>query len=156
MEFVKDDGGRSKYFKGTASDCAVRAICNATGLDYKEVYDGINELAKHERTGKRKKGISSAREGVYGDTFKKYVEGILGWKWHPTMSIGSGCRVHLCAEELPKGTIIVSISRHYTCVKDSVIYDTWNCSIDRYTDWNTGEYKEVTDKRCVYGYWTKE
>ena len=156
MEMIVNDGGRSKYFKGTASDCAVRAICNATGKDYKEVYDAINELAKHERTGKRKKGISSAREGVYGDTFKKYVEGQLGWVWHPTMKIGSGCKVHLCAEELPKGILIVSISRHYTCVKDGVIYDTWNCSIDKYVDWNTGKYMEVTDKRCVYGYWTKE
>ena len=155
MKLIISDGGRSKYFKGTASDCITRAICNATGKDYKEVYDAINELAKSERTGKRKKGVSSAREGVYKDTTKKYLDSI-GWVWHPTMKIGSGCTVHLCEQELPKGILIVSISKHLTCVKDGVLYDTYNCSIDKYTDWNTGEYMEVPDKRCVYGYWTKE
>jgi hypothetical protein len=33
MKFIYSDGGRSKYFKGTAGDCVVRAICNATGKD---------------------------------------------------------------------------------------------------------------------------
>ena len=31
MKFIYNDGGRSKYFKGEAGDCVVRAICNATG-----------------------------------------------------------------------------------------------------------------------------
>ena len=156
MELVINDGGRSKYFKTTdVGDCVTRAICNATGLDYKEVYDGLNKLAKSERTGKRKKGVSSARDGVYKDTIRKYLD-ILGWKWHPTMAIGSGCKVHLCKEELPSGVLIVNISKHTTCVKDGVIYDTWNCSIDKYKDWDTGEIVTAVDKRCVYGYWTKE
>lgn len=55
MEVVYSDGGRSKYFKGKAGDCVCRAICNATGKDYKEIYDFINELSQRERTGKRKK-----------------------------------------------------------------------------------------------------
>lgn len=150
MELIISDGGRSKYFKGRVGDCAVRAICNATGKDYKEVYDAINELAKSERTGSRKRGVSSARNGVYKKTFKKYVEGVLGWVWHPTMTIGSGCTMHLCAEELPKGTLIVSVSKHYTCVKDGVLYDTYNSS-EVVND--LGNILE--DRRCVYGYWTE-
>lgn len=142
MELVVSDGGRSKYFKGSTGDCVCRAICNATGKDYKEIYDYINELGTKEKTGKRKKGKSNARTGVYKDTTKKVIEDYLGWKWHPTMTIGSGCKVHLKSDELPKGTIIVRASKHITCVKDGVLYDTYDCS------------REGT--RCVYGYWSKE
>ena len=47
MEFVYSDGGRSKYFKAkNVNDCVVRAICNASGKDYKEVYDAIEELSE--------------------------------------------------------------------------------------------------------------
>lgn len=140
MEFQYNDGGRSKYFKGTARDCVVRSICNATGKDYMEVYKAINQLAKNERTGARKKKISSARNGVYKSTYKKYIEQVLGWEWHPTMLIGQGCKVHLCSEELPSETLIISLSKHNTCVKDGVLVDTYDCSRD--------------ECRCVYGYWT--
>lgn len=140
MRFVYSDGGRSAYFKGQADDCVCRAICNATGADYKEIYNLINEKAKSERKSRRKAGKSSARNGVYKETTSKVIES-LGWKWHPTMFIGQGCTVHLREDELPRGVLIVSVSRHLTCVKNGVIYDTFDPS-------RNGE-------RCVYGYWTK-
>ena len=139
MEFVYSDGGRSKYFKAEkVGDCVTRAIANATGIDYKEVYDALNQIAKSERKTKRKRSTSNSRNGVYKDTFKKYLES-KGYKFTPCMTIGSGCKVHLKSDELPKGTLIVSVSKHLTCVKDGVIYDTYDCS------------REGT--RCVYGYW---
>ena len=143
MRFIYNDGGRSNYFKGkkAVGDCVTRAIANATGLDYKKVYDDLNQLAKSERTSNRKRGTSSARNGVYKVTLKKYIEKVLGWTWHATMQIGQGCKVHLSAEELPSGTLIVSVSKHLTCVKDGVLYDTYDCSRG--------------GNRCVYGYWTK-
>lgn len=142
MKLVKSDGGRSKYFKAEkVGDCVCRAIANATGMDYLEVYNLINEYAKRERIGKRKKGISNARDGVYKDTVWKVLTD-LGWKWVPTMFIGQGCKVHLKEDELPKGTLIVSVSKHTTCVKDGVLYDTYDCSRD--------------GTRCVYGYYIKE
>ena len=142
MEWRYNDGGRSKYFKAeNVRDCVTRAIAIATGLDYKRVYDDLNELAKAERKGKRKKGISNSRQGVYKDTYKKYLLS-LGWKWIPTMQIGQGCKVHLRADELPKGTLIVSVSKHLTCVVNGVIYDTYDCS-------RGGD-------RCVYGYFIKK
>jgi len=141
MEFIYSDGGRSKYFRAEdVGDCCVRAICNATGRDYKEVYDAINLLAKSERTGKRKKKVSNARSGVYAKTAGKYLESI-GWIWKPTMFIGSGCTVHLREDELPLGNLVLNVSRHFTCVKDGVLYDTYDCSRD--------------GNRCVYGYWYK-
>ena len=48
MKWVYDDGGRSKYFKGTTDDCVARAIAIATGKDYKEVYDLINKYSKED------------------------------------------------------------------------------------------------------------
>ena len=142
MVFISSTGGREKYFKAIKGvrDCVVRAISIATGKDYLEVYNSINELAKKERTGCRKRTKSNARNGVYKRTYHKYLESI-GWKWIPTMTIGSGCRVHLCEEELPSGTLIVSLSKHLTCVKDGVLYDRYDCSRE--------------ENRCVYGYFVK-
>ena len=131
MEFIYNDGGRSKYFKAkNVGDCAIRAIAIATDKDYKEVYNDLKKLNN---------GVS-CRNGTPKKVDKKYLTQ-LGWVWHPTMLIGQGCKVHLDANELPQGTLIVHLSRHLTCVKDGIIYDTYNCS--------RGE------RRCVYGYWTK-
>lgn len=141
MKWVYDDGGRSKYFKAeSVGDCVCRAVAIATGKDYKEVYDDINTLAKNERTGRRKKGKSSARNVVYKATIRKLMESY-GWQWHPTMLVGQGCKVHLRDGELPSGRIVVNLSKHVTCVIDGVIHDTYDPS------------REGT--RCVYGYWQK-
>lgn len=150
MKFIYSDGGRSKYFKAqNVRDCVTRAICNATGKDYKEVYNRINQLAKQER-GKGNK--SQSRNGVYKNTWKKYLKE-LGWVHHSTCSLGSHKkRLRLTEEDLPNGILIVQISKHLTCVKDKIIYDTYNCSEKEYYD----EYGniQINDERCVYGYWT--
>jgi hypothetical protein len=57
------------------------------------------------------------------------------------MAIGSGCAVHLRAEELPKGRLLVKVSGHLTAVIDGVLYDTHDCS--------------RRGTRCVYGYFSK-
>ena len=146
MKYKYNDGGRKEAgWKGMAGDCAVRAITIATGKPYQEVYDAINEMAKSERTGKRIRGKSSARNGVYKRTFKKYLEGELGWKWIPTMFIGQGCKVHLKADELPIAKydrMILNLSKHYVAVVDGVVQDL--------SDPSRG------GTRCVYGYWVKD
>ncbi len=49
MELIYSTGGREKYFKANVvGDCVCRAIANATGMDYKQVYDLINSYAKKE------------------------------------------------------------------------------------------------------------
>ena len=150
MEFVYNDGGRSKYFKGqNAGDCVVRAIANATGKDYKEIYDKLANRIKayssqrNDKVAKylRRKNKKSPRNGVHKEIYTQYLKDI-GWKFVPTMKIGSGCKVHLKSNELPKGVLIVSVSRHITCVKDGVLYDTYDCTRD--------------EKRCVYGYFIKD
>jgi len=141
LPFRHDDGGRAAAgYKGKTGDCVCRAIAIATGKPYQEVYDGLRHLAKGERTGKRKRSLSSPRTGVYKRTYRKYLESI-GWAFTPTMTIGSGCTVHLRDGELPQGTIIAKLSGHLTTVIDGVIHDTHDPS--------------RAGRRCVYGYFQK-
>jgi hypothetical protein len=139
MEFQQNDGGRSKYFKGEAGDCVIRSIAIATGKDYLEVYNDLFELNKKQKG--RLRGASPRDGGTKMRTIKKYLEK-LGWKWHATMKIGSGCQVHLRKEELPAGRLIVRASKHLTAVIDGVINDTYDPSRN--------------GTRCVYGYWAKD
>jgi len=150
MNWYYSDGGRSRYFKAKfVRDCVTRAIANATGKDYKEIYDEINELAKSERKGKKKKGISNARNGVYKTTERKYLKS-LGWVYKPVNSIGQVIKFHLTENDLKalgleSGCYILHIARHLTVVKDGVIYDTFNPTFD----YNTGESYEP----MLYGYY---
>ena len=142
MQFKFNDGGRKAAgFKGETGDCVCRAIAIATEKPYREIYDLINEFSKKERTGKRKTGKSNARTGVYPKTTRKVME-YLGWKWVPTMTIGSGCKVHLRSDELPTGRIVCKVSNHCVAVIDGVLNDTYDCS--------------RCGKRCVYGYYIKD
>ena len=130
-----NDGGReSAGYKGSAGDCVARAIAIAMERDYKTVYD---DLAKLNKASGRSK---SARKGVAKSVYKSYIESH-GWVWVPTMTIGSGCKVHLRADELPKGRVICRLSKHLCAVVDGVVQDTYDCS------------RKGT--RCVYGYFVK-
>lgn len=143
IRFQFNDGGRAAAgYQGQTGDCVTRAIAIATGLPYQEVYDKINEAGQGERItrARRKRGRSTARTGVYKPTTRRFMES-LGWRWVPTMQIGTGCRVHLREDELPMGRIIVSVSRHLCAVIDGVLNDTYDCSRD--------------GTRCVYGFWHK-
>lgn len=142
MKFVHNDGGRAAAdFKGSAGDCVCRSIAIATGKPYREVYDALNEFAARERwTGKRRGRNSTARDGVYKETTRRYMAS-LGWKWTPTMHIGKGCTVHMRADELPSGRLVVMLSKHATAVIDGTIHDTHDPSRE--------------GSRCVYGYYSK-
>jgi hypothetical protein len=65
-----------------------------------------------------------------------------GFVWTPTMKIGTGCRVHVRANELPMGRLVLNLSKHLTAVIDGVLYDAYDCSRN--------------GSRCVYGIWKLE
>lgn len=133
--YIYSDGGRAAAgFKGTTGDCVTRAIAIATGKPYQEVYDLINEVAKSMGKG------TVARTGVPKDVTQAVMKR-LGFTWHPTMGIGTGCSVHLCKEELPPGVIVCRVSKHVVAVIDGVAYDNHDSTRD--------------GKRCVYGYWSQ-
>lgn len=171
--YIYDDGGRQAAgFKGNAGDCVVRAVAIASGLPYQEVYDALSDGSREQKLTKRSKRKSSARDGVNVKRkwFRDYMASI-GFKWTPTMQIGSGCKVHLCAEELPAGRLIVSVSKHYTTMIDGVIHDTYDPrerggwiyppntpreNVPKNARWlenGNGWFHEP--QRCVYGYWSR-
>lgn len=136
MTFIETDGGRAAAGrKGSGSDCVTRAIAIATGRSYQEVFDALTEGASQERLKKKRKSPAS---GVYRSTYERYLK-MIGWEFVPTMAIGSGCKVHLKAEELPKGRIIARVSKHLVAVIDGAIYDNHDPSRG--------------GTRCVYGYY---
>jgi len=144
MKFVYDDGGRAAAgFKGEAGDCVCRAIAIATGKPYREVYNAMKGAlreyasAHRDRIAKRIPFAPTPRYGMPTKVYKPYLLA-LPWKWTPTLRIGSGCKVHLRADELPPGRLIVSVSKHLVAVVDGVIHDTHDSSRG--------------GTRCVYGY----
>ena len=138
IAYVYDDGGRpAAGFRGEAGDCVTRAIAIATGKRYADVYA---DLQSYERSTRAPKGHKSVRDGTRRVVYERYLAR-LGWTWTPTMSIGSGCRVHLRADELPSGRIIARLSRHMVAVLDGVSHDTHDPSRD--------------GTRCVYGYFSR-
>lgn len=157
MTFVYDDGGRKLAgFKGKSGDCVTRAVAIALELPYSEVYsemafgNATQRITSKERLAmvfkpsmKKSVGKLTAAHGINPrrQWFKNWMA-YYGWTWVPTMKIGSGCKVHLRADELPSGRIICSLSRHYVAVIDGVIHDTYDPSRG--------------GTRCVYGYWIRE
>lgn len=87
--------------------------------------------------------------GVPKPIYTEYLKSI-GWKWTPTMHIGSGCKVHLKGSELPKGRLIVRISSHMTAILDRVIHDTYDPQ--RSIIIMENGIQRIAG-RCVYGYW---
>ena len=148
IDFIYNDGGRAEAgFKGKTGDCVARAVAIASELPYKEVYDRLAEGNATQRVtkktrGLKKNGVKTASHGinVTRKWFKDYMKE-LGFEWVPTMQIGSGCKVHLDEDELPKGRLVCSVSRHSTAVIDGVLNDTYDCS--------------RMGTRCVYGYYIK-
>jgi hypothetical protein len=163
--WVKDDGGRSRSgfghsrrstsgiargHKDTVGDCVARAIAIATQKPYREVHDALivanvryiavseEAWANHAR---RRGGIRlfHADHGAYSEAFGPYLK-TLGWKHTSTKELPRGKGVHLRADELPSGRLIVELPRHLVAVIDGVIHDTHDCS---------------DEGRCrVQGYWT--
>lgn len=167
MNWVFDDGGRAEAgYKGFAGDCVCRAVAIASRLTYAEVYKALASGAGNERLSRG----ASARNGIATGRkwFKDYMLD-LGFVWTPTMQIGQGCKVHLVAEELPAGRLVVRVSKHYTTVIDGVIHDTFNPSdrpgtiyapgfpqdqLPKGATWlKNGNGWAYSPERCVYGYW---
>ena len=79
-----------------------------------------------------------ADHGVMDAVYGPYLEG-LGWRFTSTRDLPRGRGVHLRADELPRGRLIVQLPRHLVAVIDGVIHDTRDCSDD--------------GRRRIQGYW---
>jgi hypothetical protein len=147
--FVHNDGGRAAAgFNRLAvhGDCVARSVAIASGRPYAEVHAALAAGNAAERITKRTgrhAGKRSADHGIHVKRkwFKTYMAS-LGFTWVPTMEIGGGCKVHLRADELPTGRLVVQVSKHMCAVVDGVVHDTHDPSRD--------------GTRAVYGYWVFE
>jgi len=124
-----NDGGRSKYFKGKAGDCAARAMAIALEVDYKDAY---NELAKANAKGRG--GQKSARNGIYKEDFNRVLEAH-GWVWVAAPKF-EGRKAYV--QDMPSGRVIARMARHFVAVIDGVANDTFNST-----------------SKMIYGYWVK-
>ena len=140
----------------------------ATGIPYQEVYDALSEVMNAGKV--RPAGKRTPRTGTPMEAAKTYLASV-GWEWVPVMKIGSGCTMHLCAEELPGGRIVTRLSRHFCAVVDGEIHDTFDpndrgvtiyppgCPQDQIPKgarWlENGNGWAYSPQRCVYGYWRK-
>ena len=101
--FIYNDGGRKDAgYKGTAGDCAARAMAIALEIPYKQAYD---ELARAHRA---RTGQKTARKGIYKDDFET-VLARYGWVWHPAPKLNG--RKARCGD-MPEGKVIARMARH--------------------------------------------
>lgn len=146
--FVQNDGGRAKAgYKGSTGDCVVRAIAIAAQLPYQKVYDTLFEMNKEfaaksrSRAAKRVRGDGGTpRNGSFYHTYHPLILS-LGFDWVPTMRVGQGMTHHVRSDELPKGRLILRLSKHLAAFIDGALHDTYDCSRE--------------GNRGVYGYYIK-
>ena len=134
--FVRDDGGRAKagFTPADVADSLCRSLAIVTRRDYAEVHQEINAWARDQGIRRR----SPAEGGLYIEEHKEFLKQS-GLVWVPTMQIGKGCEIHLRKEELPRGRLVVRISKRWTAAVNGMVHDTHDPS------------REGT--RCVYGYY---
>jgi len=116
VEFTKSHGGREKYYpvkykKDRIGDCVIRAIAHGTGQDYMVVY---NELFKRAM---KIGNMPNAEE-----TYEPYLFE-LGWRKNSPAKNARGKKIRLKDWRIEETCIIIT-SKHLTCIKDGVLYDT--------------------------------
>lgn len=92
------------------ADCTVRAISTAEENTWDETYRKLSRLAQ--------------RQGVIFDDIK-FIEDYLDKRYprqcHYSMTVGE------FIEEYPRGTYLVTMQGHITCIKDGILIDTFDC-----------------------------
>ena len=115
MEFIWSDGGRAACgYVGLTGDCVTRSIAIATGLAYRDVYQGLSKASD-----------KTARHGITSDVYADLSS-------QPRLEEYLPLTV-LRRRHLPRGVVIVAFqadgrnrTAHLACVIDHTVYDTWN------------------------------
>jgi hypothetical protein len=120
IRYVYDDGGRKAAgFKGKkVGDCACRAIAIATEQPYRVVFDALSAFGWSPKW-------NHPHPHNENELIREYLAK-LGWGWTPTGRLGTACKVHMQADELPTGRLIVLAVGHHShlvAVIDGVIHD---------------------------------
>ena len=107
-------------------DCAVRAVCAATGMSWEAAYLTMSDSAMKAYA---PFNTSEGFDQVMIDLGFKKVSYKKGQKRETA---------NVFAENHPNVTAILNLAGHYVCVKNGEILDTWDCG------WKT-----------AYNYWVK-
>jgi hypothetical protein len=116
--WVYNDGGQGGTgIKGKGA-CVTRSIAIATKQPFDRVAKALDAI-----------GSRGHRFGVGHWHYHPYLVG-RGWEY-VRVARKTSDRPTLRNAKLPKGTLIVKMAKHFACVKDGVIQDTWNCDLCR-------------------------
>lgn len=96
------------------NDCVIRSISCAENRTWDDVYMELSKLAQEQ--------------GIVLDDVN-FVEPYLDGKYSRTCynTEGSTMTVEDFIKTNPEGTFLVTMRGHITCVKDGVLYDTFDC-----------------------------
>lgn len=92
------------------NDCTIRAISTAEDKTWSETYDELSRIAK--------------RHGILLDDVN-FIEPLLDYRYDRIRTYGE--TVGEFSENNPKGTYLVVMNGHITCIKNGIIIDTWDC-----------------------------
>lgn len=130
VNFKKSFGGREEYFDMTLRKdqktftCTTRAIAHATGKDFMEVLQMQFE-----------EGLTQGRMPNEDNVVEEVLKN-LGWVKCKTLYKGNTRKKYKGGEfPLTDGSYIIRQSGHLTCIKDGVLYDSWDCR-----DWACNTY----------------
>lgn len=110
----------------TDGDCVIRALCKATGWDWKKAYCFAFISTIKEQF------MPNCKDG------ERIVYKKLGYKWHAHNNRKKRPSVLEFAQDHPEGTYVLSLAKHHVCVSNGSYYDIWD-----------------SGRRKIYGYWQK-
>ncbi len=95
-------------------DCVLRAVSLAQDKTWDKIYDELSELAKE-------------RGMLFSDA--EFVEDYLDSLYERTCYKNNGFAMTVgeYVESHPEGTYLVTMRGHITCVKNGILYDTFDC-----------------------------
>jgi hypothetical protein len=116
-KYIKDDGGRSKYYKINShyGDCTIRTCAIATGLDYFDVFKELTDIGLEV-------GDLANSPNVYPVFLERH--GFTKQK-PPKNNKGKKIGMREFAAIAPKGNIVALTRTHLVAIIDNVQRDTW-------------------------------
>ena len=122
MKFIKNYGGREKYFptklkKDQVGDCVIRAVAIATEQDYMEVFNALFEIGKE-----------LGRMPNDKQCYERYLTS-KGWvKQSPLRNWEKKkYRVKKLGSKFKDQSVIIHTTNHLTTLVNGDINDTWDC-----------------------------
>lgn len=100
--------------KREVNDCVIRAISKAEDRSWDEVYSELSTLAQDQK--------------ILLDDMR-FVEPYLDSKYDRVCYKCEGCRMTVgdFIRKNQKGTYLITMQGHITCVKNGTLFDTWDC-----------------------------